>query len=256
MKEEKDYKNLNETQVFERLTENSTYENEPMFSETQVFEKLTDASEKERDRLSETMTMETMTDPLPVTSAEEEEGETESKSALREILLFIRDLGVCMAIVLVMVNFVIRPVQVEGTSMIPTLSDKAIGVSNLLGYRMDGIKRNDIVIIYIESSDKYLVKRAVGLPGDTISCSNETLYINGEPVDQEYLDNEYRNTYEGTFTADFEEITLGDDEYYCLGDNRPRSSDSRFYGPFHKSQIVSKGVFILFPFSSFGAKTW
>ena len=55
---------------------------------------------------------------------------------------------------------------------------------------------------------------------------------------------------------DVNEITLGEDEYYCLGDNRPNSSDSRVYGPFHKDKISSKGLFVLFPFSEAGIKTW
>ena len=229
------------------------------FSETQVFEALTDEGRLKRNEegnLSETRAMETMTDPVPAVKTEKAEPEQKGNSALKEILLFARDLVICMSIVLVLVNYVIRPVQVKGTSMYPTLKDKAIGLSNLLGYNMDGINRFDIVIIYIEEKDEYLVKRAVGLPGETLSYHNGILQINGEPVDEPFLNSEYRDSYEGTFMRDVSEITLAEDEYFCLGDNRPASSDSRVYGPFKKDHIISKGIFILFPFTEFGVKTW
>ncbi len=229
------------------------------FSETQVFEALTDEGRLKRDEaesLSETRAMERMTDPVPAVKTEKAEPEKKGNSAVKEILLFARDLVICMSIVLVLVNYVIRPVQVKGTSMYPTLKDKAIGLSNLLGYNMDGINRFDIVIIYLENKDEYLVKRAIGLPGETVSYQDGVLHINGEPVEEPFLNSEYRDSYGGRFMSDVSEITLADDEYYCLGDNRPASSDSRFYGPFAKDQIISKGVFILFPFTEFGVKTW
>ena len=174
----------------------------------------------------------------------------------KEALLFVRDIAVYMAVVFLLSNYVIRPVQVIGSSMYPTLEDKEFGFSNLIGYRTDGLKRFDIAIIYIEEKEEYLVKRVIGLPGETVSYTGGQLYINGQAVAEDFLDEEYKKSYGSAFMEDVEPVVLGEDEYYCLGDNRPRSSDSRVYGPFKKDRICSKGVAVLFPFSRIGVHTW
>ena len=229
-------------------------------SETGVLEALTDEDiAEEPEYLGETGVLETLT----VNDAEKdekhqapEEDEEEETNPVKEILLFLRDLAICMAIVYAAVEFLIRPIQVEGSSMYPTLHENDLGVSNLLGYRMNSIDRFDIAIIYLESGDKYLVKRVIGLPGETVSYLDGQLYVDGVPVDEPFLENEYAEAFEGRFMEDVAPVTLAEDEYYCLGDNRPRSSDSRFYGPFKKDMIISKGAFILWPLSDFGVRTW
>ena len=90
---------------------------------------------------------------------------------------------------------------------------------------------------------KLLIKRVIGLPGETVSYKDGQLYINGKAMDEPFLNQDYVNTYEdGTFMSDVDPITLGDDEYFCLGDNRPHSSDSRYYGPFKKDDIIDPAV--------------
>ena len=245
---------LAETSVLEKLTESGEKpKKDVQLSETRVFERLTDGDEKED--LSKTGALAKLTDQDGV----EKDGSSQKSfrsNAVKEVVLFFRDLAIHLAIVLIVVNFILRPIQVRGSSMYPTLSNGNMGVSNLLGYSMDGIRRFDIVIIYVEDKNEYLVKRCVGLPGETIAYKDEVLYVNGEAVDEPFFDEEYVNSYSNGFTDDVDEITLGADEYFCVGDNRPHSTDSRYYGPFRKDQIVSKGVFIFFPFSSFGVQTW
>ncbi|MDO5108870.1 MAG: signal peptidase I [Erysipelotrichaceae bacterium] len=232
------------TSVLETLAEGTPADEQAAnLSETQVFEKLTEPKTPQPEKKEQEKT-------------KGDESRSFRSSALREVLLFFRDLAVCLAAVLLTVNFILRPIQVKGSSMYPTLTNGAVGVSNLLGYRMDGISRFDIVIIYMEDKNEYLVKRCIGLPGETIHAADGIVYINGEPVDQEFLNTEYAETFDGVFMGDFEPVTLGEDEYFCMGDNRPHSTDSRYYGPFSKDMIVSKGVFILFPFSGFGVHTW
>jgi signal peptidase I len=238
---------LAKTSVLEQLAEGEEAEEDAGgLSETQVFEKLTADRETHDSRKK--------SEPQ---KKEEEPASGFRSSAMREVVLFFRDLAICMTAVLLTVNYILRPIQVKGSSMYPTLTDGSVGVSNLLGYSMDGIRRFDIVIVYMEAKNEYLVKRCIGLPGETVSYSDGTLYINGEAMEEEFLETEYAvNFDEGIFMKDMEPVTLGEDEYLCLGDNRPHSTDSRYYGPFKKEQIVSKGIFILFPFSGFGVHTW
>ena len=214
------------------------------FSETQVFERLTNPEVEEKKKNVEEKRKK---------SVKKEEHE---ESATDEVFSFIKDLAICMVIVFVITNFVIRPVQVKGNSMYPTLEDESIGVSNTLGYQLSPLKRFDIVVIYVPEKNEYLVKRVIGLPGETVSYATGQLYITGESVDEDFLSQEYVESYGSGWMPDVNEITLGEDEYYCLGDNRPHSSDSRYYGPFKKENIRSKGIFIAWPLSDFGVETW
>ncbi|MBR0137795.1 MAG: signal peptidase I, partial [Erysipelotrichaceae bacterium] len=93
----------------------------------------------------------------------------------------------------------------------------------------------------------------------TITYSDGRLYVDGTEIEETFLDQQYIEEYmkehynsEGFFTKDFS-ITLGEDEYFCMGDNRRVSQDSRYYGPFSKDDILSIGVFALWPLSEFGS---
>ena len=200
----------------------------------------------------------TQTD-TPENPPEEHKNKPEDKkeSMGREVMDFLKDLVIAFVVVFLLFKVLMRPIEVIGSSMYPTLQDKSYGVSNVIGTKLGHIERFDIVIIHIEEKNEYIVKRVIGMPGETVSYTDGQLYINGEATDEPFLDEDYVSTYaDGTFMSDVEPITLDDDEYYCLGDNRPHSSDSRYYGPFKEDQIVAKGVFILFPFSRAGLHTW
>lgn len=174
-----------------------------------------------------------------------------------EIWSFLKDMVVSLLIVFFVVQVLVRPVQVVGHSMDPTLQDQSYGFSNVLGTKLGHLDRFDIVIVYVEEKDEYLVKRIIGMPGETVSYQGGQLYINGNAVAEPFLDTEYAASYpEGTFMNDVDPITLGEDEYYCLGDNRPHSTDSRYYGPFHKKDIAAKGLCVFWPLNAIGVKTW
>lgn len=143
------------------------------------------------------------------------------------------------AILLTVVAFrylVMTPVVVSGNSMFPTLKDSQRGFS-LKTY--DEIERFDIVVVDIsefkDTPEYYIVKRVIGLPGETVSCKDNVIYINGVQIYEPFLN-------EDSVTADFE-ITLGPDEYWCMGDNRSHSLDSRTYGAFSAEQIYSKNFY-------------
>lgn len=151
-------------------------------------------------------------------------------------------------------KYVLILVEVDGSSMYPTLHDKDIAVINALNTDQDGIKRFDIIVLDTDEVDKKIVKRVVGLPGETIIYNNDRLYINGVYFEEKFLDKKYiaeaKNTYNAKkFTNDFE-VVVGNDEVFVLGDNRLRSSDSRTYGTFKYDDIIGKKGIILYPFSN------
>ena len=153
-------------------------------------------------------------------------------------------------------TFFFRPVQVQGSSMHPQVKDGLIGFSSIVTRNISGIDRFDVVVIRLDEKKEDLIKRVIGLPGETIEFKNDVLYINGEAYEQYFLDSEYveqekARAHSDVFTHDFR-FTLGEDEYFCMGDNRIVSADSRVYGPFSAKKIKSVGILVLFPFSEFG----
>lgn len=150
---------------------------------------------------------------------------------------------------LLFTTYLYKPVMVSGTSMYPTIEDGSLGFSSVVLKNTRGIERFDIVVIHLEGEEN-IIKRVIGMPGETVSFRDDTLYINGVPLSQDFLDETYTSQY-SQFTSDFE-YSLGDDQYFCMGDNRPVSADSRVFGPFTAEQIVSCGLFVIYPFSQFG----
>lgn len=196
--------------------------------------------------------------------------EDDERTLLENILGFIKVFVVSAIVILLFVNFVAHPVRVDGRSMYPTLKDGEFGFTNVGGVLLNGVERGDIVVVTMEEEGQktHWVKRVIGLPGDTVSCVNDVVYINGKVLDEtKYIDPDYRQSLVDKFgyfnkvpnanntnVEDFEEVKLGDDEYYVMGDNRPYSKDSRYVGPVKKSQIFAKKMLVLLPISDIGVK--
>lgn len=196
--------------------------------------------------------------------------EDDERTLLEDILGFIKVFVVSAIVILLFVNFVAHPVRVDGRSMYPTLKDGEFGFTNVGGVLLNGVKRGDIVVVTMEEKGQktHWVKRVIGMPGDTISCVNDIVFINGKVLDEtQYIDPDYRQSCVDQFgyfnkvpnadnsdVQDFEEVKLGDDEYYVMGDNRPYSKDSRYVGPVKKSQLFAKNMLVLLPISDIGVK--
>lgn len=196
--------------------------------------------------------------------------EDDERTLLEDILGFIKVFVVSAIVILLFVNLVAHPVRVDGRSMYPTLKDGEFGFTNVGGVLLNGVERGDIVVVTMEEEGQktHWVKRVIGLPGDTVSCVNDVVYINGKVLDEtKYIAPDYRQSLvdkfgyfnkvpnaDNTNVEDFEEVKLGDDEYYVMGDNRPYSKDSRYVGPVKKSQIFAKKMLVLLPISDIGVK--
>lgn len=196
--------------------------------------------------------------------------EDDERTLLEDILGFIKVFVVSAIVILLFVNFVAHPVRVDGRSMYPTLKDGEFGFTNVGGVLLNGVERGDIVVVTMEEEGQktHWVKRVIGLPGDTVSCVNDVVYINGKVLDEtKYIVPDYRQSLvdkfgyfnkvpdaDNTNVVDFEEVKLKDDEYYVMGDNRPYSKDSRYVGPVKKSQIFAKKMLVLLPISDIGVK--
>lgn len=157
------------------------------------------------------------------------------KKILKDLVPYII---IIIAVILVR-TFIATPVRVNGSSMYPTLKGKEIMLLNKLGK----IDRFDIVVLKIDEEEDNLIKRVIALPGESIEIMDNKIYINGKELEDKYG---MGNTYS------IDKITLKDDEYFILGDNRVISMDSREFGPVKKEDIKGTTNFIMYPFKSIG----
>ena len=146
--------------------------------------------------------------------------------------------------VLLIKQFIVTPIKVNQSSMNNTLYDKDIMILDKISYRFHSIKRFDIVVIYKDKD--YLIKRVIGLPGDTVEYKDNKLYINNKFVEENFLHKK---------TSDYSlDGTIPKDHYFVVGDNRPDSLDSRYFGLVSKEEILGRTSFVIFPFNHFGKK--
>ncbi len=180
--------------------------------------------------------------------------EGKKKSVMREIIGTIAYVAVICLVVFLVLRFVGQRTVVNGHSMDPTLANQENLIMDKLSYHFTDPKRFDIVIFpgpEEGGEHPYYIKRVIGLPGETVQIIDGKVYINGEElIDDVYGITDYIE--EPGIAA--EPLTLGEDEYFCLGDNRPVSYDSRYeaVGPVHRSEIIGKVWIRIWPLSKFG----
>lgn len=163
---------------------------------------------------------------------------------------------ICIGLVfgILLVTFVIQRNDVHGSSMEPTLHEDDIILVEMISHHFRGYKRGDIITFDASDFPNYnaksrFVKRVIGVPGDTVELLDGFVYVNGEQLDEPYLQDEGLKTF-NTFRADGNEvIELKEKEYYCLGDNRNSSLDSRGLGPFPEDKIKGHAIIRIFPFN-------
>ena len=178
---------------------------------------------------------------------ENKKNENKILNGIKEVVPYI----VIIVIVLFVKNYIIAPIQVNGVSMEGTLHDGDIMILNKLQYKRNGVERFDIVVV--TNHNTHIIKRVIGLPGDTIEVSDNTLYINGKKYKESYLDKD-------TVTEDFTlEELLGENKvpkghYFVLGDNREDSLDSRLIGFISEDDIEGIASLTIFPFDRIGNK--
>lgn len=174
---------------------------------------------------------------------------------LREIREWIVALAAAIVIVALLHSFLFTMIRVDGDSMYPTLQDGQRLFVTVYDVKWGEVERGDIVICnFPNRGSTYFVKRVVGVPGDVVERSAGVTYVNGEALDPNGL------TYQAQH--DYEPYTLGEDEYFCVGDNRYGSHDSRDWndgdasrdvGPLDRDMLVGKVKYIVWPLSDIRA---
>ena len=172
------------------------------------------------------------------------------KNILKEILSTSVYLLVVLLVTYLIVNYVGQRTQVVGSSMESTLSDGDNLIVDKITYRFQDPERYDIIVFPFKyEKSTYYIKRIIGLPGESVRIDNNgVIYVNGEIMNENYG----REVILDPGVAK-NEITLGEDEYFVLGDNRNNSTDSRdpMVGNIHRDDILGRAWLRIWPLSKF-----
>ncbi|GAB4112401.1 MAG: signal peptidase I [Candidatus Caldatribacteriota bacterium] len=159
------------------------------------------------------------------------------KSMIRELLETVISAGI---IAFFIITFIGQVTVVKGASMEPTLHDRERLIANKISYRFESPQRGEIIIFKPPfPTNRNYIKRIIGIPGDKIQIINGIVYVNDKQLEEPYV--EYQS-YENLST-----VIVPEDSYFVLGDNRPNSSDSRYWGFVPRKNIIGKTWVLFWP---------
>ncbi len=182
---------------------------------------------------------------LPPQEPSEPEVATESSSAsFGSWLADLLETVLLATVLFVGINLVSARIRVESISMEPTLKPGEFLIVNKLAYRFGEMRRGDVVVFYYprDPSQRY-IKRLIGLPGDTVEVADGQVFINGQPLDEPYIN--APPAYMGTWQ-------VPEGGIFVLGDNRNRSADSHVWGMVPLDYVIGKAIFVYWPLDRFG----
>lgn len=190
----------------------------------------------------------------------EEEIKEATKYAKRDMIMEYGPYIIIILFIILIRTFIATPVRVNGSSMFPTLHDKDTMILYKLTKKFKGINRFDIVVVKTDSGR--LIKRVIGLPGETVKyeiveedgITTGVLYVDGKVVKEEFIDMaaKAKTCYSNSNICSEDGIKIPDGEYFVMGDNRGDSKDSRLIGPLTFDNILGTSNIIIFPFSRIG----
>lgn len=174
------------------------------------------------------------------------------KKLLLDLLDIAKTIAIVIALAFLIRYFVFQPFVVEGFSMEPNFTDQEYLLINKVTYRFSAPQRGDVVVFVAPNVPGIdYIKRIIGLPGEKIGIKNQNIYINNKLLEEKYLSPDVKTVIQNDKNTSLE-LTLNDNEYFVLGDNRDHSSDSRVFGPLPKKNIVGKAWFSVYPWQIFG----
>ncbi|KKT28581.1 MAG: Signal peptidase I [Candidatus Giovannonibacteria bacterium GW2011_GWC2_44_9] len=161
---------------------------------------------------------------------------------------FIKVVVISVAIVLPIRAYVAQPFIVSGASMEPNFHDGEYLIIDELTYALRKPERGEVIVFrYPLNPSEFFIKRIVGLPGETVEIKNSKIFINGDVVSESFISADIAKK-----TLPNLKTNLDENEYFVLGDNRPKSSDSRFWGALPKDKIMGRALLRLWPVAKAG----
>jgi signal peptidase I len=157
------------------------------------------------------------------------------------------NLAIALLIATFFILFLYQPMKVEGTSMLPGLVDEERIFVNKFIYRLEPVSRGDVVVFrYPPDPSTNLIKRVIGVAGDRIRIVGGMVFVNGQPLEEDYVPQQYVQ-----WRQEFD-ITVPEDSFFMMGDHRNKSTDSREFGPVAKKFVIGRAVFGYWPVEKLG----
>jgi signal peptidase I len=188
-----------------------------------------------------------------------EDAESTVKAGYKAIREWVTVIGVALVIAFLVRGFVLQQFYISGPSMESTMFQDNRVLVNKLSYRLHDIQRGDVVVFDRVTTDGVavqhddLIKRVIGLAGDTISISQCIVSVNGKVVDEPYL-NDYdlaqSNFDDRCRVPELEQTTIDSGQLFVMGDNRPQSFDSRMFGTIDEDLVIGRAFVIIWPLGS------
>jgi signal peptidase I len=166
-----------------------------------------------------------------------------SKSFFESLQVIITSL----AVIVIITTTIGAPTTVIGSSMTPYLQTGDLLIAEKVSMTLGDLKRGDIVAFHA-TEDKDYIKRIIGIAGDRIRINQGQLYVNGISLNEPYITKDNKNILPGTFLEEDKEVTVPENTYFMLGDNRKDSLDSRYIGFVNRNKIIGKAWYVLWPF--------
>ena len=204
----------------------------------------------ERDAAARRIRMQKNIEKRRRRKARKARAESQEKGVFRELLGWLMYFLIIICITYLIITFVGQRTRVSGQSMETTLHDGDNLIVDKISYRFREPERFEIIVFpYQHKPNTYYIKRIIGMPGETVQVKDGAVYIDGT-----LLDEHYGNEVMVDPGIAEEPITLGDDEYFVLGDNRNHSSDSRnpSVGILHRKQLLGRAWIRIWPLGDFG----
>ena len=181
--------------------------------------------------------------------ADPELDDREKQSGLRNVAEWIAIAGGALLVAFLIKTFLLQAFYIPSLSMAPTLKVNDRVLVNKLSYDLHDVHRGDLVVFESPpnegSQTKDLIKRVIGLPGETVESSEGHILINGQVLDEPYLGPD-------VMTGPLEKITVPPDHLWVMGDNRPNSRDSRFFGAIPESLVIGRAFIRVWPVTAIG----
>jgi signal peptidase I len=176
---------------------------------------------------------------------ETESDEHPVRATVRAVVEWVVVIGGALLAAFLIKTFLFQAFYIPSESMEPTLIDRDRVVVNKVSYRLHDVNRGDLVVFDRPPAEPVtqideLIKRVIGLPGETVEARDGSIYIDGRRLEEPYLA-------DGEYTHAFGPVTVADEQVFVMGDNRGNSRDSRVFGPIDEDLIVGRAFVRVWP---------